>query len=145
MSTSIPKTQKAALVVSSDAPIVVRDDQPVTQPEELAPGECLIKMLCTGVCHTDLHARKGDWPLPHKFPLIGGHEGVGKIVAIGAHTINSPVKIGDRVGVKWLADSCLQCEQCRKGLEQSTFALKHPARHSPTLIRINNLQAVPTQ
>ncbi|KAF8491383.1 GroES-like protein [Russula emetica] len=124
MSTSIPKTQKAALVVSSDAPILVKDDHPVTQPEELAPGECLVKMHCTGVCHTDLHARKGDWPLPHKFPLIGGHEGVGEIVTIGAHTINSPVKIGDRVGVKWLADSCLQCEQCRKGLEQSCAKAK---------------------
>ncbi|KAH9992123.1 GroES-like protein [Russula vinacea] len=102
MSISIPKNQKAALV----------------QPEELAPGECLLKMHCTGVCHTDLHARLGDWPLPHKLPLVGGHEGVGEIVAIGANTIDSPVKIGDRVGVKWLADSCLQCEQCRKGLEQ---------------------------
>lgn len=122
MSTSIPQTQKAALVVSSDSPIVIKDDYPVKQPNELAPGECLIKMHSTGVCHTDLHARKGDWPLPHKLPLIGGHEGCGEIVAIGAHTLNSPVKIGDRVGVKWLADSCLQCEQCRKGLEQSTFS-----------------------
>jgi len=146
MSTSIPKTQKAALVVSSDTPVVVKDDHPVKQPEELAPGECLVKMHCTGVCHTDLHARKGDWPLPHKLPLIGGHEGVGEVVAIGAHTLNSPVKIGDRVGVKWLADSCLQCEQCRKGIEQSTLLLSiTPTRHDPTLIRINNLQAVPRQ
>ncbi len=84
--------------------------------------------------------RKGDWPLPHKLPLIGGHEGVGEIVAIGAHTINSPVKIGDRVGVKWLADSCLQCEQCRKGLEQSPLPLPVPVM---TLIHSNNLKAVP--
>ena len=146
MSTGIPKTQKAALVVSSDAPIVIKDDHPVKRPEELAPGECLIKMHCTGVCHTDLHARKGDWPLAHKFPLIGGHEGVGDIVAIGAHTINSPVKIGDRVGVKWLADSCLQCEQCRKGLEQSTLLLSiSPTRHHPTLMRVTDLQVVPRQ
>lgn len=46
-------------------------------------------------------------------PLIGGHEGVGEIVAIGNHTQDSPVKIGDRVGVKWLAYSCLQCEFVR--------------------------------
>ena len=73
-------------------------------------------------------------------PLIGGHEGVGDVVAIGKHTQESPVKVGDRVGIKWLAYSCLQCEfvrlfslyqandfvystdtyskQCRKGLEQ---------------------------
>ncbi|KAI0064343.1 GroES-like protein [Artomyces pyxidatus] len=124
MSYNIPKTQKAAVVESPDAPIHVRDDYPVKQPEELAPGECLVKMHCTGVCHTDLHARKGDWPVPPKLPLIGGHEGVGEIVAIGAHTANSPVKIGDRVGIKWLADSCLECEQCRKGLEQSCLKAK---------------------
>ena len=45
-------------------------------------------------------------------------QGVGIVVAIGAHTQDSPVKLGDRVGIKWLADSCLDCEQCRKGLEQ---------------------------
>jgi propanol-preferring alcohol dehydrogenase len=118
MSHQIPKTQTAAVVVSHDAPIQIRHDYPVKQPEELAPGECLVKLHCTGVCHTDLHARKGDWPLPSKLPLIGGHEGVGDVVAIGAHTVDSLVKIGDRVGIKWLADSCLQCEQCRKGLEQ---------------------------
>ena len=67
-SISIPKTQKAALVISSDAPILVKDDHPVKQPEELSLGECLIKMHCTSVCHTDLHACKGDWPLPH-WPL----------------------------------------------------------------------------
>ena len=122
MSISIPKAQKAALVVSSDSPVLIKNDHPVKQPEELEPGECLIKMHCTGVCHTDLHARLGDWPLPRKLPLVGGHEGVGEVVAIGANTIDSPVKIGDRVGVKWLANSCLQCEQCRKGLEQCALS-----------------------
>ena len=50
-----------------------------------------------------------------------GVQGVGRIVAIGAHTQDSPVKVGDRVGIKWLAYSCLDCEPCRKGLEQSVF------------------------
>ncbi|KAH9958360.1 GroES-like protein [Lactifluus volemus] len=124
MSQQIPRIQKAAVLDSHDTPIRIKDDHPVKQPDDLAPGECLLKMHCTGVCHTDLHARLGDWPLPCKLPLIGGHEGVGDIVAIGAHTVNSPVKIGDRVGVKWLADSCLQCEQCRKGLEQTCSKAK---------------------
>ncbi|KAI9436127.1 GroES-like protein [Russula earlei] len=124
MSHNIPRTQTAAVVVSPDAPILVKDDYPVKQPGELAPGECLVKLHCTGVCHTDLHARKSDWPFAHKLPLIGGHEGVGQVVAIGAYTNDSPVKIGDRVGIKWLADSCLQCEQCRKGLEQSCAKAK---------------------
>lgn len=56
--------------------------------------------------------------------LIGGHEGLGVIVAIAENTPYSPVKLGDRVGIKWLADSCLQCESCRKGWEQNCSAAK---------------------
>ncbi|CAL1699240.1 unnamed protein product [Somion occarium] len=120
MSTSytIPKTQKAAVVESVGGTLQIKDDYPVKQASELAPGECLVKLEFTGVCHTDLHAAKNDWPVPAKTPLIGGHEGVGHIVAIGEHTQDSPVKVGDRVGIKWLAYSCLECEQCRKGNEQ---------------------------
>jgi propanol-preferring alcohol dehydrogenase len=120
----IPQVQTAAVVTSAKDPIQIKQDQHVKQESELAPGECLIKLDCTGVCHTDLHARLNDWPLEPKLPLIGGHEGVGKIVAIGAHTAHSPVKVGDRVGIKWLADSCLQCESCRKGLEQNCAEAK---------------------
>ncbi|KAJ7075188.1 chaperonin 10-like protein [Mycena belliarum] len=119
MSSSIPKTQTAAVVPTGGAEIEIRKDHPVKQQKELAPGECLIKLACTGVCHTDLHAALGDWPVPAKTPLVGGHEGVGEIVAIGDNTSHSPVKVGDRVGIKWLADSCMNCEQCRKGREQN--------------------------
>lgn len=119
MSFTIPKTQTAAIVASTGAPIQVKHDHPVKSQAELAPDECLVKLDCTGVCHSDLHAASGDWPLLPKSPLIGGHEGVGVIVAIGDHTVGSPVKVGDRVGIKWLAYSCLNCEHCRKGLEQS--------------------------
>lgn len=114
----IPQTQKVAIVATSGAEVQVKD-HPVKSPEDLAPGECLLKMHCTGVCHTDLHAAMGDWPVKPMTPLIGGHEGVGEIVAIGKNTPNSPVKLGQRVGVKWIADSCFDCEQCRKGYEQS--------------------------
>lgn len=117
MSYTIPKVQKAA-IVESFGDLTIKDNHPVKQPEDLAPGECLVKLDCTGVCHTDLHAAKNDWPIPAKTPLIGGHEGVGIVVAIGAHTQDSPVKLGDRVGIKWLAYSCLDCEACRKGNEQ---------------------------
>ncbi len=101
----IPKVQKAAIVQKSGAAVQVKSDIPVRQPEDLQPGECLVRLHCTGVCHTDLHAAKGDWPVPPQSPLIGGHEGVGDIVAIGKNTVNSPVKIGDRVGIKWIAYS----------------------------------------
>jgi len=115
----IPKTQKVAIIPREGASIEFRDDYPVKQQNELAPGECLVKLEATGCCHTDLHAATGDWPLKANIPLIGGHEGVGVIVAIGDNTSHSPVKTGDRVGIKWLADSCLNCESCRKGLEQN--------------------------
>ncbi|KLO13334.1 mannitol-1-phosphate dehydrogenase [Schizopora paradoxa] len=116
---TIPKTQVAAVVESIGAPIEIKHDQPVKQASELAPGECLVKMEYTGVCHTDLHAKKGDWPAKPNNPLIGGHEGVGIVVAIGEHSERPPVKVGDRVGIKWLANSCLDCEFCRKGFEQN--------------------------
>ncbi|KAJ7240659.1 chaperonin 10-like protein [Mycena haematopus] len=121
---TIPKIQTAAVVPTSGAAIQIKHDQPVKSQAELAPGECLIKLACTGVCHTDLHAALGDWPVPSKTPLVGGHEGVGEIVAIGNNTSHSPVKVGDRVGIKWLADSCLNCEQCRKGREQNCLDAK---------------------
>ncbi|KIY45012.1 GroES-like protein [Fistulina hepatica ATCC 64428] len=118
---AIPKTMKAAVVVpgAHAADNLQIKDVPVKPQAQLAPGECLLKMICTGVCHTDLHAALGDWPVPPHSPLIGGHEGVGIVVAIGNNTAGSPVKLGDRVGVKWLANSCLNCESCRKGLEQT--------------------------
>ncbi|THV02641.1 GroES-like protein [Dendrothele bispora CBS 962.96] len=115
---TIPKTQKAAVVTKTGGSIEIKTDHPVKAQKDLAPGECLVKLDCSGACHTDLHAALGDWPLKATLPLIGGHEGVGTIVAIADHTSKSPVNVGDRVGIKWLADSCLQCEQCRKGLEQ---------------------------
>jgi alcohol dehydrogenase, propanol-preferring len=126
MSPGITTTQKAAIVGSAGFRIEIKDDHPVKTQAELAPGECLVKLSCTGVCHTDLHAAAGDWPIDAKTPLIGGHEGVGEIIAIGSNTIRCPVKIGDRVGIKWLADSCLDCEQCRKGLEQSMLKSRQP-------------------
>ncbi|KAJ7642131.1 chaperonin 10-like protein [Roridomyces roridus] len=119
MSFTIPRTQKAAVVSTAGAKIEIKTDHPVKTQAELAPGECLVKLECTGVCHTDLHAALGDWPVAANTPLIGGHEGVGIIVAIGNNTSHCPVKLGDRVGIKWLADSCLNCEHCRKGREQN--------------------------
>ncbi|KAF8178270.1 mannitol-1-phosphate dehydrogenase [Pholiota molesta] len=125
MSTTLdlPKSQKVAIVTDLKTPVHI-EDHPIANPDDLQPGECLLKMICTGVCHTDLHAAMGDWPVKPMTPLIGGHEGVGKIIAIGKHTVHSPVKIGQRVGVKWVADSCYDCEQCRLGHEQNCINAK---------------------
>lgn len=115
---SIPATQTACVFYNKGGPVKIEKDYPVTKAADLAPGQVLIKLAYSGVCHTDLHAMLGDWPLDNKLPLIGGHEGAGEIVAIAENT-QTYLKIGDKVGVKWLADSCLHCEYCRRGFEQN--------------------------
>lgn len=77
--------------------------------------DVLVKIHACGVCHTDLHACHGDWPVKPTLPLIPGHEGVGEIVEIGSeiHHLN----IGDRVGIPWLYSACGQCDYCLEGKE----------------------------
>jgi len=77
---------------------------------ELEYGEVLVKTQVCGVCHTDLHAKIGDWPVKPKLPLIPGHEAVG-IVEKVADGVKS-VKVGDRVGNAWLHYACGECEYC---------------------------------
>lgn len=71
MSQSIPETQKAQVIEKTGGPVEFKDI-PVQKP---GPDEVLINIKYSGVCHTDLHAVNGDWPLPTKLPLVGGHEG----------------------------------------------------------------------
>ncbi|KAI2621845.1 dehydrogenase-like protein [Xylaria nigripes] len=85
---------------------------PVPKP---GPDEVLINIKYSGVCHTDLHAIKGDWPLPTKLPLVGGHEGAGVVVARGELVDN--IQIGDYAGIKWLNGSCMNCSFCRTANE----------------------------
>lgn len=80
---------------------------PVQKP---GPDDVLVNVKYSGVCHTDLHALLGDWPIPTKLPLVGGHEGAGVVVARGE--LVHDVQIGDRVGIKWLNGSCLNCSFC---------------------------------
>ena len=74
------------------------------------PGQILVKTEACAVCHTDLHAARGDWPVKPKPPFIPGHEGIGRVIALGAGV--SIVKEGDRVGVPWLYSACGHCEHC---------------------------------
>src|SRR5580693_2402571 len=74
------------------------------------PGQILVKTEACGVCHTDLHAAAGDWPLKPKLPFIPGHEAIGRVAAVGAGV--TIVKEGDRVGVPWLHSACGHCEYC---------------------------------
>lgn len=85
------------------------------QIPEPGPGQALVKVIASGVCHTDLHAAHGDWPVKPKLPLIPGHEGVGTVEKIGEGV--TEVKVGDLVGNAWLANACGSCEHCRTGWE----------------------------
>lgn len=75
-----------------------------------AAGQILVKTEACGVCHTDLHAAHGDWPVKPALPFIPGHEAIGLVVALGSGV--NIVKEGDRVGVPWLYSACGHCEHC---------------------------------
>jgi len=78
-------------------------------------GEILVKTEACGVCHTDLHAAHGDWPVKPTLPFIPGHEAIGLVAAVGSGV--KIVKEGDRVGVPWLFSACGHCEYCLTGWE----------------------------
>jgi propanol-preferring alcohol dehydrogenase len=79
------------------------------------PGQILVKTEACGVCHTDVHAWHGDWPVKPTLPFIPGHEAVGRVTAVGPG-VNS-AKEGDRVGVPWLYSACGHCEYCLSAWE----------------------------
>ncbi len=74
-----------------------------------------IEILYCGVCHSDLHQIKNEW-FPGIFPMVPGHEIVGKVTHVGEHVKN--FKVGDIAGVGCMVDSCQVCEECKDGLEQ---------------------------
>lgn len=102
---------KAAVVKKFKEKLELQD---VPKPK---PGhkEILVHIQACGVCHTDLHAAHGDWPVKPKLPLIPGHEGVGIIEEIGEGVTH--LKVGDRVGIPWLYSACGHCEYCLTGRE----------------------------
>ena len=105
------KTMKAAVVHRFHEPLRV-EDVPIPEPGE---GHVLVKIEACGVCHTDLHAAEGDWPVKPTPPFIPGHEGAGVVAAVGRGAAG--VKEGDRVGVPWLHSACGHCTYCVGGWE----------------------------
>jgi propanol-preferring alcohol dehydrogenase len=102
---------QAAVVEKFGSPLVLQEwDIPTP-----GPGQIVIRTEACGVCHTDLHAAKGDWPLKPTLPFIPGHEAIGIVSAVGAGV--TIVKEGDRVGVPWLYSACGHCEYCLKAWE----------------------------
>ncbi len=107
----IPKKMRAAVVREFGEPLSI-EEMPVPQP---GAGQILVRVAASGVCHTDLHAADGDWPVKPTMPFIPGHEGVGHIAALGAGVTD--LKEGDCVGVPWLHSACGMCEYCLTGWE----------------------------
>lgn len=105
------KTMRAAVVREFGRPLAI-EEVPVPEP---GPGEVLVRIEATGVCHTDLHAVRGEWAVKPRLPLIPGHEGAGRVAALGSGVAH--LKEGDPVGVPWLYDACGRCGLCVSGWE----------------------------
>lgn len=104
-------SMQAAVVRSfGDALEVAEVDRP--RP---GPGQALVRLVASGVCHTDLHAAEGDWPVKPEPPFVPGHEGVGTVEEIGDGVTS--LAVGDLVGNAWLWSACGTCEHCRTGWE----------------------------
>ncbi|WP_262503778.1 alcohol dehydrogenase AdhP [Sphingosinithalassobacter sp. CS137] len=104
-------TMRAAVVRKFGAPLVI-EERPIPEP---GPRDVLVRVVASGVCHTDLHAANGDWPVKPNPPFVPGHEAVGYVAAVGREVTG--VKEGDPVGVPWLHDACGHCEHCGTGWE----------------------------
>jgi len=104
-------TMRAAVVTEFGKPLTIQE-VPIPEP---GPGEVLVKVMACGVCHTDLHAAEGDWPVRPTLPFIPGHEATGIVAKLGPGVTN--LREGDAVGVAWLHDACLHCEYCETGWE----------------------------
>ena len=102
---------RAAVVPALGAPLEVRDI-PVPEP---GPGQVLVQIEASGLCHTDIHAAHGDWPVKPKIPLIPGHEGVGRVTEVGSDT--DQALVGTRVALPWLGHACGRCRYCVGGWE----------------------------
>jgi len=102
---------RAAVVTSFKEPLAI-EDRPIPEP---GLGQIRVRIETAGVCHTDIHAARGDWPVKPVMPLVPGHEGVGIVDALGEGVTR--VSIGQRVAIPWLGGADGTCEFCVKGLE----------------------------
>jgi len=102
---------KAAVVTSFASPLEIQD-RPVPVPGR---GQVLVRIEASGLCHTDIHAAHGDWPVKPTPPFVPGHEGVGIVEALGAG-VTVPA-VGSRVAIPWLGHACGHCDHCIQGWE----------------------------
>jgi alcohol/geraniol dehydrogenase (NADP+) len=113
-------------------------------PGELQPNDVEIKISHCGICHSDIHLIDNDWGIS-QYPFIPGHEIIGAVSKTGAAVTD--LKVGDRVGVGWQANSCGHCEWCRKGMEnlcpqnQGVCVRRHGGYADA--VRVNSRFAIP--
>ncbi|KAF2479096.1 chaperonin 10-like protein [Neohortaea acidophila] len=127
----LPKKYKAVVY---DKPGEVSTKVVELDMPEPGPGEVLINLTHSGVCHSDMGVMTNRWrklPAPTQAGQVGGHEGVGKIVKMGPGTENSPRKVGDRVGIKWIAAICGSCPACLSGHDGICFNQKISGFYTP--------------
>ena len=102
---------RTAVVTAFGSPAQV-EERPIPQP---GVGQVLVRLETCGLCHTDIHAMRGDWPVKPKLPLVPGHEGVGIIEQLGDGVTTRTV--GQRVAMAWLGHACGECRFCIDGRE----------------------------
>jgi propanol-preferring alcohol dehydrogenase len=115
----IPNAYRAAVVQQFREPLTI-DRVPRA---DLAPGQVRVKVEASGLCHTDIHAAHGDWPVKPTLPFVPGHEGVGIVAELGPG--ESDLAVGDRVAMPWLAYACGVCDYCVSGRETLCLAQKN--------------------
>ncbi|RHZ71008.1 hypothetical protein CDV55_106408 [Aspergillus turcosus] len=129
--TDIPKKQKAVVY---DQPGTVSTKIEEIDVPEPGTGEVLINLTHSGVCHSDYGVMTNSWqmlPFPTQPGQVGGHEGVGKVAKLGPGTESSGLKIGDRVGVKWISSACGNCQPCQAGSDGLCFQQKISGYYTP--------------
>ncbi|MCK2199932.1 alcohol dehydrogenase AdhP [Corynebacterium callunae] len=111
MTTALPEEFTAAVVEKFGHEVAIKD---IDMPKP-GPFQALVKVFTSGICHTDLHALEGDWPVKPEPPFVPGHEGIGEVIELGPG--DHDVKVGDIVGNAWLWSACGTCEYCITGRE----------------------------
>lgn len=128
---SLPSKYKAVIY---DKPGTISTAVTMLDMPSPGQGEVLVKLTHSGVCHSDIGVMTNSWkslPFSTQAGQVGGHEGVGTIVQMGPGTDNASVKLGQRVGIKWVAGICEACEACRAGFDVCCFNAKVSGYYTP--------------